>query len=551
MRLPRIAVLLAALTASAIAPLPGLAAAELSLFTVDERIVVKTEATLTAGLASLALYASVKDAQVYIDRSYAGRVPYTGKAEPGSHYIEVSAQGYYPLNAWIFLEEKTLYTIDFTLTRITGFLDIHVEPKDASVSIDGVSHSSGISELPVGSHRILVRRFGYNDENLDELVVEKATSFVSVSLEKAAFAVNDLGFSRKTFNPSNAGAPGRVSLDFRATAYGSAHADIFGPDGSLVASLDYPDMASWSQSQLWNGRDASGNFLPDGLYRAKLRATPAAGVPIQAAGQGALGQVIAADGSIEAEAQTEIDSTLVIRSIGSASALPGLLYMPDPASEPAGTVVAEAFWFAPLSDPASSAFGLSAALALGGKATLAIHASAESGDGSLNSGELAGSVLIGFLGDKTTAFDGAFFLRGSYSPGSSPSMPGLSPSMPGSRSGVEASLPFSANFIDLGGLDLRFALAPGAYLDLSGEPAFRALGRAALWLEGSAFRVGLSGELPFDALNSFEPLWPARLAAEGRLMLGSSPFIAAIYATSDVAPTGASFGLGLGLGLLF
>jgi hypothetical protein len=544
MRLSRIAILLALLSASAIAPLPGLAAAEMSFFSVDERIVVKTEATLIEGAASLALYASVKDAEVYVDRSYRGRVPYTGKTEPGSHYIEVSAPGYYPLGIWILLEEKTLYTIDFSLTRITGFLDLHVEPADASVSIDGLSYSSGVSELPVGSHRILVRRFGYAEESLDELVVEKATRFVSVTLEKAAFAVEGLGFSRKVFNPRNSGAPGSTSLEFRAATYGSAHADIFGPDGSLVASLDYPNMTSWSQSKAWNGRDASGQSLPDGLYRAELKAVPALGVPIQAEGELPGGQKIAADGSITAQASVEIDSTLVIRAIGSASALPGLLYMPDPAPEPAGTVVAEGFWFAPLSDPASSAFGLSAAIALGGKATLAIHASAETGDGSFSSGDLAGSVLIGFLGDKTTALSGAFFLRGSYSPGSSASMPG-------SRSGVEAALPFSANLIDLGGLDLRFALAPGAFLDLSGEPAFSALGRAALWLEGSSFRVGLSGELPFDALSGFEPLWPARLAAEGRLMLGASPFVAAAYATSDIGPTGASFGLGLGLGLLF
>jgi hypothetical protein len=218
--------------------------------------------------------------------------------------------------------------------------------------------------------------------------------------------------------------------------------------------------------------------------------------------------------------------------------------MPDPASEPAGTVAAEAFWFTPFPGFSSSAFGLSSALSVGGKVTLALHASAETGEGALNSGDLAGSVLVGFLGDKTTAYAGAFYLRGSYSSSATPAMPG-------SRSGVEAALPFTANFIDLGSLDLRFALSPGAFVDLSDPASFGALGRAALWLEGSAFRAGLSGELPFGFTGGFAPEWPLRLAAEGRLMLGSSPLVAAAYATAELSPEGASFGMGLGLGLLF
>jgi hypothetical protein len=78
------------------------------------------------------------------------------------------------------------------------------------------------------------------------------------------------------------------------------------------------------------------------------------------------------------------------------------------------------------------------------------------------------------------------------------------------------------------------------------------LGKAALWLEGGAFKAGLSGELPFAFTSGIAPQWPARLAAEGRLMLGGSPFVAAVYATAALSPgSSASFGMGLGLGLLF
>jgi hypothetical protein len=129
--------------------------------------------------------------------------------------------------------------------------------------------------------------------------------------------------------------------------------------------------------------------------------------------------------------------------------------------------------------------------------------------------------------------------------------------MPGSLSALEASLPLGAAFVDLGGLsrglDLRLALSPGALLDFSsGSTSCLSLGRAALWLEGSAFKTGLSCELPFAFTSGLSPQWPAHLAVEGRLMPGLSPFVAAVYATAALSPgLSASFGMGISLGLLF
>jgi hypothetical protein len=187
---------------------------------------------------------------------------------------------------------------------------------------------------------------------------------------------------------------------------------------------------------------------------------------------------------------------------------------------------------------------------VGGKATIAVQAAVELAGGPVNSGDIAASALINLFGDKTTAFDGAFFARASFSSASSPIMPG-------SLSALEASLPLGAGFVDLGGLirglDLRLALSPGALLDFSsGSASYLGLSRAALWLEGGAFKAGLSGELPFSFTNGITAQWPTRLAAEGRLMPGLSPFVVAVYATAALLPgVSASFGMGLGLGLLF
>jgi hypothetical protein len=518
---------------------PAMGAEEVQIAPPDDRILTtKVEATLKESLASIQVYCRTKSARLFIDRNDVGWVPYAGDLAPGSHYLEVQVPGYYPLGTWFTLDEKKLYTIDFDPARITGFLDLEAEPKDAAISLDGEPIAQGATELPIGPHRLVVRRFGYAEKDVDLRIAQNQRERISLSLEKLPFAIEGFGFSRKAFNPRNAGAAGKTSLDFRATSYGSARAEIIGPDGASVATLEYPDIEDWSQSRPWEGLGRDGEPLPDGVYTARLSAKPAE--PAEAA---------EAAEPIAAEAQVIIDSTLVVRPFGSASALPGLLYMPDPIPASAGTIAVESFYFLPLksslSSSGDSAFGLAAALSLRGLVTLSLHASAETEAGPINSGDLAGSALVALFGDKTSAWSGAFFARGCYSSAEAAAMPGAGRA-------VEASLPLGARLGGIPGGDIRIALAPGARVDFSSSPpAFLGLGRAAFWLEGRSFRAGLSGELPLSFAGAGPSLlWPLKAALEGRLMLGS--FVAAAYATAELSPDAApGFGIGLGLGLLF
>jgi hypothetical protein len=512
--------------------------AELVLFAPNDRVSVASDPTLNAGVATIDVFCKTDGGILSIDRTedvatIGPTTSYSSTIDPGSHYLKIDLNGYYSLGIWLVFDEKTHYLIQFDPQRITGYLFLGISPADSRLTVDGVAAEVGVSEKGTGHHRVAASRFGYEDKELDVLIREATTSFESIKLEKAAFAVNGLGFSRSVFNPRNAGAAGATKLEFKVSSYGSGHADIKDASGKTVASFDFPDFETRSQSVVWNGRGEDGSPLPDGLYTANLIAKSAE-----------------ADGTSLATAVTTIDSNLVIRPFGTASAVPGLLYMPDPSPEPALTVATEVFWFSSLASVSDSAFGLCAATSMGGKATIAVQAAAELAGGPVNSGDIAASALINLFGDKTTPFDGAFFIRGSYSSASSPAMPG-------SLSGIEASLPLEAGFFDLGGLsrglDLRLALSPGALLDFSsGSASYLGLGRAALWLEGSAFKTGLSCELPFAFTSGFSPQWPAHLAAEGRLMPGLSPFVAAVYATAALSPgSSASFGMGLGLGLFF
>jgi PEGA domain. len=318
------------------------------IFATNDRVSVSTEPTLDAGLSDLEIYCEIGGGRLFIDGHDFGpvpssNVPYTNSISPGSHYIELDLIGYYKLGFWLMLDEKTKYTMTFHPERITSYLSIEVEPADASIRIDGRSVGQGIVKIVEGRHRVEIKRFGYFERTIDAEVSEQATSFIALSLEKAPFAISDLGFDRPVFNPRNVGTRGKTSLSFIASSYGSARAEIFAPDGSLVATLEFPNIETWAQSRVWEGLGPDRAPLPDGVYSVMLTATPAPDAGIQS------------DARVSASAETRIDSSVVIRSYGTASAVPGLLYMPDPLSQPAGVLAVEASWFAPWGEPQASA----------------------------------------------------------------------------------------------------------------------------------------------------------------------------------------------------
>jgi len=525
----------------------GAAFADMPL-SADERIVIETEATLKDGLASLDIRCPARSARVYVDSYYAGLCPYEADIAAGPHLISVEAPGFRTLGLSLILEEKTLYTIRFNPTRITGRVFISLEPASATLFLDGRPIDTGFTELPVGSYSLAARRFGYEEENFDIRIEEGSTTRVDISLKRAAFSVSDFRATRSAFNPANSGDAGRTSVVFTATNYGSARIEIFGPEGSLVGELDFPDLSTWRVGESWRGRDSEGFPLPDGTYTARLQARPSADVPILPPGNVDQGEV-AEDGSITLETEIVIDSSIKVRPASSISAMPGLSAFPDPLPQVAGTTAMEVAWFAPGLDPASSALGLSLSISLGGSSVLSLSGSGEfAGTGSA---DLAASFLFSLAGgrasgsgDRGSGLSGALFLRGSWSGAERPAMPE-------SRSAIELSSPWSIGFGNF-----RLGASIGALGDFNASGfGLLALGRAGLWLDESSFRIGLSGSLGFAlgmAGREAGPDWPARAAAEAKVLLGSSPFTLSAYALADLEPGALPrFGGGMAVGLQF
>jgi hypothetical protein len=549
---PVAAKLLAAM--SALLSLTLAAGAEEARELPDERIAVATEATINLGVADLEAYCLPREADLYVDDLLAGRTPYAGKLEPGRHYLEVQIPGYYPQGLWLGFVEKTKYTLRFAPLRVVGTLELGCSPPDAELSIDGRPAALGRTELPVGRHRVEARRFGFEDQELELDIGEKETKVVDLAFVPAPFSISGLAFARAAFNPSERGQAGRAVLRFEASNFGSARAEIKDSGGRVVAVLEFPRIDAREQSATWEGRGPDGQPLPDGPYVAQLAARPDPGLPLPAPESLPEGLSLGPDGSLLAKAGVLIDSSMVSRPLGSASALPGLLYVADPRAQAPRSVSSEVYCFAPGGDLGAAAYGVSAVVQAGELVVLGFSAAAETAaTGGQGGGfDLGLSILVPLFGERGSAYAGAISMSGAYSNA-------LAPALPGAGKALEASFPVDARLPGPGAAELKFALAPGLAIDFSGSSA-RALAQArgGLWIEGSSFRAGASALLPFALAGGgasgggFAPSWPARLALEGRLAPGSSPLVVAAYATAELEPgADPSFGFGLGLGFHF
>lgn len=489
---------------------------------------VATQAISLADRAVVAVGSQVRGAKVYLNREYAGKVDFvSGYLAPGGYRVEVKAPGYRDLSHDLELEAGKSYSLHFELAPLSGSLELSIAPAGAELLVDGRLFTGDLAgdlsgstiALPAGAHEVAARRFGYLTRSARVLVPDAGSVRLELELPLAPFSLSSPRLSRSAFNPNSAGALGSAWISFSATAPGSARIEIRRLEtGELVAERDFPSLETWEQAFAWDGRGAGGAVLPDGEYEVRLSSP---------------------DGAFSAAASIRIDSSLLASPRGSASALPGSLFFPDPERVAAGSFSTELAWFAPASEPGSSAFGLGASLGLGKALVLGLGASLEARPDAAGETNLALSLTADLA--QAGPFALAIFARGSWASATSPTMPGA-------RSGIEAALPFS---LRLGSFSL--GAAPALFVDLgSAELQALPLARAGLWLSGPRYRAGLSAEILFELGGEsglLAPAWPAEACAEARFLLPAAPLTLSGCAAASLEPgaePSLTFGLGLG-----
>ena len=285
--------------------------------------------------------------RVFVDGMERGLSPVTiGTLSPGEHSVRLYKEGCKErqFNITIFNNSCLLVSIEMedergevlvSVRKAQGSSDqLPFNPEIASYPVSLSSDNTTVLNLPVGYQIIRARAFGWEDASVTVLVDEKKPVAVEIILRPAELKLKNASASRRRFNPNNTGNMGAVIYRFETTAPGLGTFSVYDKNKSLVYQKNLNQFTAWEQSVTWNGRDSSGNLLPEGVYT----------ILIEAAGPLLLSSIKSTPVTVSLE--TEINYSNNIIPLSLSGGLSGLAFSPLPHVLPAGSFQIEGGIFA-------------------------------------------------------------------------------------------------------------------------------------------------------------------------------------------------------------
>ncbi len=142
--------------------------------------------TLVSSKATLSVTCATSGADIYINDEKKGRSSWSGSIDPGHYLIEARKEGFITQQKSITLSDNQSLKVDFpALMARVGQLDINYMPINAEVVIDGEKKGTSpnmFKNLTVGSHRVEIRKEGYQSEMKTVTIAEGQTATLNGSL---------------------------------------------------------------------------------------------------------------------------------------------------------------------------------------------------------------------------------------------------------------------------------------------------------------------------------------------------------------------------------
>ncbi|MDR1618794.1 MAG: PEGA domain-containing protein [Treponema sp.] len=306
-------------------------------------------------------------AKVFIDGAERGLSPLSLNAIiSGEHEILLTREGYRDRRLKVIVPAAGRLVVSLKMEAAAGRLALNIRPDREPppglpfapvILADGVPAEDPLFELPVGFHSIQVRAFGWEAaEGPAErrvYVPQDRITVMDFLLKPAAFRIGGGRINRPRFNPYTAGSLGTAECLFEVSAPGRGVMAVVSRQGAAVYEAPLPPFAAWSQRALWNGRDAGGNVLPEGVYTIVIRGEGAAEAGVTpASGPGDSGP-----GERELRFEAEIDYSAGIYPLSLTGGVPGLFLVPHDGVLPAGSFQIEGSLFFGKTSERGRAFG--------------------------------------------------------------------------------------------------------------------------------------------------------------------------------------------------
>lgn len=154
-----------------------------STITCFQDIVVTAPTTGTLDVSSVPL-----GAEIFIDGTDQSKVTRSviQNIPVGSHTLKLTLSNYLDYTTTFTITGGATTTLNPTLTRLIGTLDISSVPPGAEIFIDGVDQSkitrSVIQNIPVGSHSLKLTLAGYQDYTTTFTITAGTTTTLNPSL---------------------------------------------------------------------------------------------------------------------------------------------------------------------------------------------------------------------------------------------------------------------------------------------------------------------------------------------------------------------------------
>jgi hypothetical protein len=457
---------------------------------------------------------------VTIDGTFIGSSQWTGRLSPGMHLLNATGRDHYPTQFFFFTKENTRYKLIVRLEPYKGILSIVTNPSDAEILVDHLAVYGSIIELPVGTHTVQVRKFGYIEKSVNIIIRRDQTSFIRIDLQPSIFGATDFSVSRKVFNPSNSGLYGRTRFSFKVSAPGHGSIGIFDSGKRLIFKEDLAPFRTWSQGYTWNGTASDGSRVADGTYRVVID-LEAETDPASPPGE--------KPKTVEFNAEIRVDSLVRIVPAGFTAARPGLVFFPDPETFnllPA-SLEFSAIWAG--NDPGGTISGSV-------KASPSLVVAFSGGYDPVGAGNLAAGFGANIV--HSALLNVALFGRLSW-------LEGVAPRFPEFSSEMEASLPLA-----IGAAGFRLGFAPGVVWDLAGNSISPRIS-AGIWYEESGMYAGISAQGTIGSGSFATIADPVLMAAEAHILFEGSPFILSFKMEGKLVPSFNSPVASIGFGIAF